>query len=160
MSWKDDIKPDTEVASIYDWPIKYEGDGEADDNDLAFYKFATETQRELVPVYESLYKPLPDDPILLDEVITNEIDGWAPRVAFLMVRAEWFLNKAKKTKWPSKARPGADGKPPTEADRQAIYYDALADVRFVRDELENMLSRMDQRLRWGQSVRRVHADAQ
>lgn len=159
MSWKDDIKPDVEVKDIYNWPVKYEGDGEADDTDLAFYKFAAETQRELVPVYESIYKPLPDDPILLDEVITNEIDGWAPRVAALMVRAEWYLNKAKKTKWPAKTA-GADGKSTTEADRQAIYYDALADFRFVRDELENMLNRMDQRIRWGQSVRKVHADAQ
>ena len=160
MSWKDDPKPETEVASIYDWPIRYSGDGEADDTDIDFYRFAAASQRELVPVYESLYRPLPDDPILLDEVITSEIDGWAPRVAALMVRAEWYLNKAKKTKWPSKSMTTADGKPPTEADRQAIYYDALADYRFVRDELENMLNRMDQRIRWGQSVRKVHADAQ
>ena len=76
-----------------------------------------------------------------------------------MVRAEWYLNKAKKTKWPAK-NAGADGKSTTEADRAAIYADALADVRFVRDELENMLNRMDQRIRWGQSVRKVHSDAQ
>lgn len=160
MSWKDDLKPDTEVKSIYDWPVRYTGDGEADDEDLAFYKFAAEVQRELVPVYESIYKPLPDDPILLDEVITGEIDGWAPRVAALMVRAEWYLQKAKGSKWPSKNIPTADGKPPTEADRTALYTDRLADYRFVRDELENMLNRMDQRIRWGQSVRKVHADAQ
>ncbi len=159
MSWKDNPVPDVQVKDIYDWPIKYTGDGEADDQDVAFYQFAKATQDELIPVYDSIYKPLPDDPILLDEVITNEIDGWAPRVAALMVRSEWYLNKAKKTKWPAKSA-GADGKATTEADRAAYYADALADVRFVRDELENMLNRMDQRIRWSQSVRKVHADAQ
>ncbi len=159
MSWKEDVKPETEVKLIYDWPVKYTGDGEADDTDVAFYQWAAAVQSELIPVYASLYKPLPDDPILLDEVITNEIDGWAPRVAALMVRAEHYLNVAKKTKWPSKNLPTADGKPPTEADRAAIYAERLADVRFVRDELENMLHRMDQRIRWGQSVRKIHADA-
>jgi hypothetical protein len=159
MSWKDDVRPDTEVRDIYDWPVKYTGNGEADDADLAFYQFAAAVQKELVPVYESIYKPLPDDPTLLDEVITNEIDGWAPRVAALMVRAEWYLNIAKKTKWPAKTA-GADGKSTTEADRAAIYAEALADVRFVRDELENMLNRMDQRIRWGQSVRKQNASVQ
>lgn len=159
MSWKDDVKPDTEVRDIYAWPVEYTGDGEADDKDLEFYKFAGAVQQELAPVYESIYRPLPDDPILLDEVITNEIDGWAPRVAALMVRAEWYLNRAKKFKWPAKTA-GADGKSTTEADRAAIYAEALADYRFVRDELENMLNRMDQRIRWGQSVRKVHSDAQ
>ena len=49
MSWKDDIKPDTEVRDIYSWPIEYTGTGEADDQDLDFYRFAKATQKELAP---------------------------------------------------------------------------------------------------------------
>lgn len=150
--------PVKEMQSIYDWPIQYEGDGEFSDRDVYFYRWASEVQEALKPVYDSLHEPLPHDPTLIDDTITDNIEGWAPRVAFLMVRAEWWLNKAKKDKWPAKGM-GADGKPTTEADRQAFYYDALADYRFVRDELENMLTRLVDRMRWAQSVRKVHADA-
>lgn len=150
--------PMKQMESIYDWPIEYRGDGGADDRDLYFYKWAEDVRSELEPVYTTLHTPLPDDPGLIDSRVTEEIEGWAPRVAFLMVRAEWWLNKAKKDKWPAKGM-GADGKPTTEADRQAFYYDALADYRFVRDELETMLTRLVDRMRWAQSVRKVHADA-
>jgi hypothetical protein len=146
------------MDSIYDWPIRYTGDGEVDDPDLYFYQWADDVRKELEPVYETLMNPLPDDPTLLDSAVTEKVEGWAPRVALLMVRAEWWLNNAKKAKWPAKTA-GADGKATTEADRTAVYHEALADHRFVRDELENMLTRLIDRMRWAQSVRKVHNDA-
>ncbi len=147
-----------DMTDIYNWPIQYEGDGEPDDRDIYFYKWAEGVKQDLEPVYEELRTPLPGDAILLDSRITDSVEGWAPRVGELMVRAEWFLNKAKKDKWPSKSM-GADGKATTEGDRTAIYHGDLADFRFVRDELENILNRLVDRMRWAQSVRKIHNDA-
>lgn len=159
MSNYPESKPTFREVNVYSWPIGMPPLDEADEVDRAFYPFAFAVKKELTPVYEFMYEPMPDDPTLLDEKVTNDVEGWMPRVAALMVRAEWFLNRAKRTKWPAKFT-GADGKPATEADRTSIYYDALADYRFVRDELETLLARMVDRMRWAQSVRKVHADAQ
>lgn len=150
-------RPLPEIGDIFDWPIREPVT--MDEVDERFYPWARIIQAEIVPVRDSLYEPLPEDATLLDTKITTEIDGWAPRIAALMVRAEWYLNAAKKTKWPAKSF-GPDGKPTTEADRKAEYDGALADYRFVRDELQNMLIRMVDRVRWAQSARKVHADAQ
>lgn len=152
-----DKAPMDEMLDIYSWPIS-EPDA-PDETDQRFYPWVRAIQEELTAVREALYEPMPDDPQLMDSYITDFIDGWAPRVAALTVRAEWHLNKAKKTKWPKKSL-GADQKPTTEADRTAQYADALADYRFVRDELENMLIRMVDRTRWAQSARKVQGEAQ
>jgi hypothetical protein len=149
--------PLPEVGDVYSWPIQEPET--LDETDQRFYPWARAVQQELEAVREQLYEPMPDDPGLMTDYITDYIDGWAPRVAALVVRAEWHLNKAKKTKWPSK-QSGPDNKPTTEADRTAVYAERLADYRFVRDELENMLIRMVDRTRWAQSARKSQAEAQ
>jgi hypothetical protein len=152
-----DKAPLAEIDNVYDWPI--EEPEEMDDIDRRFYPWARAVQHEVAEVRDMLYEPMSDDPQLIDTYVTEWIDGWAPRIAALTVRAEWYLNKAKKVKWPAKAL-GQDGKPNTEADRNAVYAERLADIRFVRDELENMLIRMVDRTRWAQSARKVQSEAQ
>ena len=157
-SFKPPVKPPlAEIGDIYAWPIQEPQN--MDETDARFYPWVRAIQPELEPVRQAIYEPMSDDPKLIDDHITMFMDGWAPRVAALMVRAEWHLNKAKKTKWPLKSA-GPDGKPSTEADRNAQYAEALADYRFVRDELENMLIRMVDRTRWAQSARKVQGEAQ
>lgn len=137
---------------IYFWPNLIQ-----DVSDMDFAKWAYSVKEELAPVYASVGRPLPEDPVLIDEFVTNEIDGWLPRVAAMAVRAEFWLNRAKGAKWPSKE--GAEGKL-TEGDRNAKYDADLAPYRFVRDELDSLVKRMTERVRWSQSVRKQHSDAQ
>ena len=137
---------------IYFWPNLIQ-----DVSDMDFAKCAYSAKEELKPVYEALSRPLPEDPVLIDTFVTEKIDGYLPRVAAMAVRAEFWLNKAKGSKWPSKEN--ENGKL-TEGDRNAKYDADLAPYRFVRDELDSLVKRMVDRVRWSQSVRRVHAEAQ
>lgn len=130
------------------------------DLDRDFASWAGEVKIEIQPVVAKMFGPLPDDPTELDNFVTEWAEGWAPRVAALSVTAEWFLQQAKAEKWPEKLR-SADGKPlNTDADRGAEYEGLLKDYRFVRNYLDTLVSHMKDRMRWAQSVRKVHSEVQ
>ena len=143
---------------LYSWPNLLPDEGKASEEDLYFASWAYKVRAELGPVYDTMAHPMPDDPRQLDNLVTQEIDGWLPRVASLAVKAEYFLNAAKARMWP----PGYDieGNKLTVADRETIYDGRLAPYRFVRDELDSLTKRMVDRVRWAQSVRKVQGDAQ
>jgi hypothetical protein len=128
------------------------------EKDLFFASWAYKVRSELASVYETMAHPMPDDPRQLDALVTQEIDGWLPRVAALAVKAEYFLNEAKARHWP--AAYDIEGTKLTVADRETLYDSRLAPYRFVRDELDMLTKRMVDRVRWAQSVRKVQADAQ
>jgi len=144
------------VSDIYRWPSFIR----ATELDEDFADWAEAVQIELKPVAKTLSSPLPDDPLQLDQMVTRQIDGWLPRVAALAVVAEYYLSQAKLEKLPAKSR-AADGKPlSTEADRHAAQEALLGQYRFVRDLLDSYVFSMKDRVRWAQSVRKVHGEAQ
>lgn len=143
---------------IYAWPDLLGDRSEASESDLYFASWAYKTRSELNRVYDVMSKPMPDDVTQLDTLITQDIDGWLPRVAALAVKAEFFLAAAKAEKWPPQIT--ADGEKLTVADRETRYETALASRRFVRDELDALTKRMVDRVRWAQSVRKQQGDAQ
>ena len=145
------------LAGVYEWPALV-GDSDPTDDDQRFADWAYAVRDHLEPVFQTMSGPLPDDPVELDKVVTEHVDGWLPRVTFLAVRAEYYLNRAKAAKWPPQIT--ADGEKLTAGEREARYDSALAPYRFVRDELDGLAKRMSERVRWSQSVRRVHQDAQ
>ena len=142
---------------IYAWPNLLP-DSSASEEDLYFASWAYKVRTELNPVYDTMAHPMPDDPRQLDTLVTQEIDGWLPRVAALAVKSEYFLNAAKARLWPPSF--DVEGTKLTVADREAIYDTRLAPYRFVRDELDMLTKRLVDRVRWAQSVRKVQADAQ
>lgn len=146
------------MSDIYDWPNLMPAEEHPTEPDLVFASWAYKVRAELNPVYDTMSKPMPDDPRQLDALVTDEIDGWLPRVAALAVKAEYFLNEAKSRKWP--AGLDMEGNKLTVADREVIYDGRLAPYRFVRDELDMLTKRMVDRVRWAQSVRKVQSDAQ
>ena len=141
---------------LYDWP-------EITVNtelDRAFAYWAGLVKDEVSIPAKKMAEPLPDNPIDLDRFINEWVEGWAPRVASLAVTSEWFLQQAKSEKWPQKLR-SADGKPlNTDADRSAEYEGLLKDYRWVRNYLDMLVQHMRERVRWAQSVRKVHSDVQ
>jgi len=144
------------MNNIYDWP-PMPGETELD---IEFGEWAEEVKEELSGVTRSLSKPLPDDPMRLDSVVTEEIEGWLPRVASLAVTAEYYLSQAKLEKLPEKRR-AVDGKPiTTESERTAVQDQKLGTYRFVRDLLDAYVVSMRERVRWTQSVRKQHGEAQ
>ena len=141
---------------LYDWPVLPNDSG----LDLAFSRWSALVKDEVKQVEEHLHKPLPDDPVLIDKEVTEFIEGWLPRVASLSVTAEFFLSQAKLEKLPDKIRTG-DGKPvTTEADRTAQQEASLAPYRWVRNLLDAYVVSLRDRMRWAQSVRKIHADGQ
>ena len=86
------------MSTVYDWPELVAAN--ADGQDIIFAGWAQAVRHELDPVYKIMRIPLPDDPVRLDEVVTQDVDGWLPRVASLAVLAEYHLNAAKERKWP------------------------------------------------------------
>lgn len=139
--------------SIYDWPELEDGD----DYDRAHARWAHAVRLELEPVYEIMNRPLPDDPRILKQVVNDWLDGWMARVAALAVKAEYYLNAAKGTKWPPQIT--EDGEKLTVADRDSRYDGALAPYRFVRDELNTLLKLMQNRVMWAQSVLKLQEAA-
>lgn len=144
------------VFSVYAWPALTVDP--SDQLDREWSRWWQAVQAELEPVYQTMRQPLPDDPIQLDTVVTQEIDGWLPRVASLSVIAEFYLATAKGARYPARDL-GPDGKPITAGERDARYEGNLAGYRFVRDELDALTRRMSERVRWAQSVRKQHGDA-
>lgn len=142
---------------IYGWPNLLP-DANATEEDLYFASWAYKVRSELSAVYDMMFHPMPDDPRQLDELVTQQIDGWLPRVAALAVKAEYFLNAAKGRLWP--AQIDVEGNKLTVSDREVIYDTRLAPYRFVRDELDALTKRLVDRVRWAQSVRKVQAEAQ
>lgn len=142
---------------IYDWPDLFPNGFDATEHDMAFASWAHAVRDELAPVYDFMWRPLPDDPRLLDAMVTSDIDGWLPRVSALAVRAEYWLSMAKFEKWPSSEN--EDGKKVTVSDREAKHATLLAPYRYVRDELDTLAHRMVDRVRWGQSVRKQQESA-
>jgi len=145
------------TEDLYGWPNLLP-ESNPSESDLAFAAWAYRVRTELQPVYETMGRPLPDDPTLLDQVVTNDIDGWLPRVAALAVKAEFFLNAGKAEMWP--AQFDIEGNKLTVTDREVLYDTRLATRRYVRDELDSMVRRMAERVRWSQSVRKLQGDAQ
>lgn len=143
---------------IYAWPNLLPAEGQASEEDLYFAQWAYKTRSELNSVYDMMAHPMPDDPRQLDTLVTQQIDGWLPRVAALAVKAEYFLNAAKAQKWPPAF--DVEGAKLTVADRESIYDGRLAPYRFVRDELDMLTHRLIDRVRWAQSVRKQQNDAQ
>jgi hypothetical protein len=143
---------------LYAWPNLVPTEDHSSEEDLYFAQWAYRVRTELQSVYDTMFKAMPDDPRLLDEQVTQEIDGWLPRVAALAVKAEYFLNAAKARHWP--AGIDVEGNKLTVADRETIYDGRLAPYRFVRDELDMMVKRMVDRVRWAQSVRKIQSEAQ
>ena len=146
------------VEDIFAWPNLLPDKESATENDLYWAGWAYRLRSELEPVYTMMAKPMPDDPRELDALVTQDIDGWLPRVAALAVKAEFFLNAAKAAKWPNQF--DEEGNKLTVTDREVIYDTQLAPYRFVRDELDSLTKRMVDRVRWAQSVRKVQGDAQ
>lgn len=146
-----------QLEDIYQWPNLLP-DANASEEDLYFASWAYKVRTELNSVYDMMSKPMPDDPRLLDELVTQQIDGWLPRVAALAVKGEYFLNAAKGRLWPSQF--DVEGNKLTVSDREVIYDTRLAPYRFVRDELDALTKRLVDRVRWAQSVRKQQADAQ
>lgn len=141
---------------LYDWPEI----GVNTPLDKAFAHWSALVKEEVAIPAKKMSSPLPDDPLDLDRFVTEWVEGWAPRVAALAVTAEWFLQQAKSEKWPQKMR-SADGKPlNTDADRTAEYEGLLRDYRWVRNYLDMLVTHMRERMRWAQSVRKVHSDIQ
>lgn len=143
---------------IYAWPDLLPSKEHASEEDLYFASWAYKVRSELGGVYDMMSRAMPDDPRQLDELVTQQIDGWLPRVAALAVKAEYFLNAAKARHWPPSI--DIEGNKMTVADRETIYDARLAPYRFVRDELDSMTKRMIDRVRWAQSVRKIQAEAQ
>jgi hypothetical protein len=143
---------------IYAWPNLIPNKDKATEDELYWASWAYRTRSELESVYTMMSKPMPDDPRELDALVTQEIDGWLPRVAALAVKAEFFLNASKASMWPSQY--DQEGNKLTVTDREVIYDSSLAPYRFVRDELDSLTKRMVDRVRWAQSVRKVQGDAQ
>jgi len=128
--------------------------------DVEFAEWSSEVREELSGVIGSMNKTLPDEPTRLVSVITDEIEGWLPRVASLSVMAEYYLSQAKLEKLPDKKR-AMDGKPlTTESERTAIQEQKLGAYRFVRDLLDAYVVSMKERIRWAQSVRKAQTEAQ
>lgn len=142
---------------IFQWPELLPDEHDRTEDDLYFASWAYRVRSTLEPVYDVMNKPMPDDVGQLDTLVTQEIDGWLPRVAALAVKAEFFLNHSKSAKWPPQIT--ADGEKLTVADRETRYDTALAPYRFVRDELDSLTKRMTERVRWAQSVRKVQGEA-
>ena len=144
-------------SDIYAWPDLLPDKDNTGEEDLRWAAWAYKSRQELEPVYQMMARPLPDDPKLLDELVTQEIDGWLPRVAALAVKAEYYLNAAKVFKWPTQF--DADGNKLTVTDREVMYDSRLAPYRFVRDEFDTLTKRLVDRVRWSQSVRRIQIEA-
>lgn len=141
---------------LYEWPHVTVNN----DTDRQFKEWVDKVWLEISPVIAAMQRPLPDDPVLVDEYVTQNVEGWAPRVAALATTAEWWLQQAKSEKWPEKLR-GADGKPlTTDKDRDAEYEGLLKDYRFIRNYLDTLVAHMRERMRWAQSVRKQHAVVQ
>lgn len=144
------------MSSVYDYPdLLRRG---YDDDDEAFVAWALAVRKELAPVYGTMRKPLPDDPVRLDTVVTQEIDGWLPRVASLAVLAEYHLDSAKERHWPGPI--SDDGEKLNVTDREVRMTTSLAPYRLVRDDLDQLVKRMSERVRWAQSVRKQQGEAQ
>lgn len=149
---------DAQQDDIYGWPqLLTDPD---DDNEVEWASWAYKARDELRPVYVAAFQPLPDEPSLLDQVVTQEIDGWLPRAAALAVKAEFYLAQAKGRLYPSRVIDPDTGKPITAGERDALYEGSLAPYRFVRDEFDTLVRRLAERVRWAQSVRKSHGEAQ
>lgn len=146
------------MSDLYTWPTLQQDLDDKYEKQWAEWAYAV--QDELQPVYEAAFRPLPDEPTLIDHEVTQNIDGWLPRVASLAVKAEFFLAAAKGLYYPRGLKDPDTGKPLTVSEKDAMFEARLAGFRFVRDELEQLTRRLAERVRWSQSVRKPQGDAQ
>jgi len=145
-------------VDIYQWPALLTDPD--DELEVEWSVWAYTVRNELAPVYSAAFKPLPDQPKLLDDVVTQEIEGWLPRVAALAVKAEYYLATFKGIRYPRPMNDPDTGKAITAGERDARYEGSLAGPRFVRDELDALTKRLGERVRWAQSVRKPQGEAQ
>ena len=144
-------------VNLYGWPNLITQPGDPTEQEWLPWAYAA--REEMDPVYSVMYQPIPDNPVELDQFITEWVDGWLPRAQFFAVKAEFYLAKAKGERYPRPQNDPDTGKPMTAGERDARYEGTLAGFRFVRDEFEGLVRRMVDRVRWAQSVRKGHGDA-
>lgn len=143
---------------LYGWPVLLTDPD--DETEVEWATWAYAARNELDPIYTIMYQPIPDNPVELDDLISEWVDGWLPRAQFFAVKAEYYLARAKGERYPSGLKDPDTGKPVTAGERDAVYEGRLAGFRFVRDEFEGLVRRMVDRVRWAQSVRKGHGEAQ
>lgn len=146
------------MSDLYSWPTLQQEPDHPFEKQWAEWAYAV--QDELQPVYEAAFKPLPDNVTLIDHIVTQDIEGWLPRVAALAVKAEFYLAAAKGLFYPHGIKDPDTGKPITAGERDAMFEGRLAGFRFVRDELDQLTRRLTERVRWAQSVRKPQGEAQ
>lgn len=144
------------MTDIYEWPVLQQ---DLDDPyEKRWAEWAYQVQHEMQPVYEAAFRPLPERPELIDTEVTQNIEGWLPRVASLSVKAEFFLAAAKGLYYPRGVKDPDTGKPLTVSEKDAMFEARLAGFRYVRDELETLTRRLAERVRWAQSVRKPQGE--
>lgn len=140
---------------IYDWPDLLEGDPRlVDDEDMAFTAWAYKVNEELASPRRTMQRPMHDDPTIMDQQVTQDIEGWLPRVAFLGTRAEYFYRRAEARKLDLVK---SQAEKMSMAEAEVRMRTLLAPYRFVRDYLVSLQDRMSDRMRWAQSVRKIQA---
>lgn len=145
-------------VDVYQWPALIQDPNDSDEREWAIW--AVTARQELDPVYTVMYEPIPDNPKELDDLISEWVDGWLPRAQFFAVKAEFYLAAAKGRLYPRGLKDPDSGKPILASERDAIFEGNLSGYRFVRDEFEGLVRRMVDRVRWAQSVRKGHGEAQ
>lgn len=148
----------SDTVGLYDWPVLVTNLNDPTEREWAPWAYAA--RQELDALYQIMYARIPDNPVELDQQVSEWVDGWLPRVQFFAVKAEFYLAKAKGERYPRPEKDPDTGKPITAGERDAKYEGSLAGFRFVRDEFEGLVRRMVDRVRWAQSVRKGHGDAQ
>lgn len=138
---------------IYEWPELLNPDPRlVDDEDMAFASWAYKVNSELSRVHETMSRPMHDDPQIMDQQVTQDIEGWLPRVAFLAAHAEYFYRRAEARKLDMVK---AQAEKMSMAEAEVRMRTLLAPYRFVRDHLVSLQDRMSDRMRWAQSVRKI-----
>lgn len=146
------------MSDLYSWPTLQQDLDDAYEKRWAEWAYAV--QDELQPAYEAAFRPLPDEPTMIDHEVSQFIDGWLPRIASLAVKAEFYLAAAKGIYYPRGLKDPDTQKPLTVSEKDAMFEARLAGFRFVRDELEALTRRLAERVRWAQSVRKPQGEAQ
>lgn len=143
---------------IYAWPSLLPDDPrQADDQDMAFASWGYRVRDELTPVYDTMSRPLHDDPTILDTQVNQKIDGWLARVQFLANRAEWWYRNAEQRKLDQVK---SEQEKVSMAEAEVRMRTRLAPYRFVRDELSSLADKMERRINWAQSYRKVQVPSQ
>ena len=105
-------------VNLYGWPNLITQPGDPTEQEWLPWAYAA--REEMDPVYSVMYQPIPDNPVELDQFITEWVDGWLPRAQFFAVKAEFYLAKAKGERYPRPQNDPDTGKPITAGERDPI----------------------------------------